>query len=287
MYKPTGQQQQGMALFQVLLIVAIISVLLIIMSQQTQSSVARAQQMQDQLELQLALDSSAAYMDSLLISNEWLSARKDQQNPLYGINFYSHATRMPLPQRLAYAPLNYQVTLALQNEASLIDLNFSTSKLQKLLIHLGKAEPEARRLAQTVRDWVSSGGGRTLQAIAELSQLPGWQVSDVELIRPYVSVRAPIFNPAWMPDGLLPVLLSPWQADSIVSLRENNEVSAGLLQEFYPETDPLDSGVFPGESQRMWLTAEPQGLSLYREVDYRPRNPSPLRSHATYYQLKE
>ncbi|WP_411359072.1 hypothetical protein [Pseudidiomarina salilacus] len=285
MFKPTvGQAQQGMALFQVLLMVAIISVLLLIMSQQTQSSVARAQSMQDQLELQLALDSSAAYVDHLLISNEWLSARKDEQNPLYGINFHGLPSDFKLPERPAYQALNYTVQLTLQNERSLIDLNFNARRVQQLLVGLGIPEPQARAKAQELSRWISGGEGRTLQAVSELTQLPSWTPNDVELIRPYVSVRAPIFNAAWMPNGLLPILLSPWQADSIQALRETNESSAGLLQEFYPESDPLDSGIFPGESQRMWLRAEPQGLSLYRELDFRPRQPSPLRYHAKYYQ---
>ncbi len=277
-------KQQGMALFQVLLMVAIISVLLIIMSQQTQSAVTRAQQMQDQVELQLALDSSAAYVDSLLISNEWLGARQDEQHPLYGINFYGYPTQMPLPERAAFAPLNYSVSLRLQNEASLFDVNFNPRQLRQLLVGLGKSEAEARQLAEELAEWVSNGDGRTLQAVSELTQLPSWSPSDVERIRPYVSVRAPVFNPVWMPNALLPVLLSPWQADTIRALRDNNEVSAGLLQEFYPDRDPLDSGIFPGEAQRMWLTAEPEGLRLYRELDYRPRHPSPLRFHARYFE---
>lgn len=284
MMRRLSNKQQGMALFQVLLMVAIIAVFLIIMSQQTQSSVVRAQQMQDQVELQLALESSAAYFDSLLISNEWLTARKDAGNPLYDINFYGIGQRRSLPDRPAYKALNYEVTLALQNEASLIDLNFNNQKLQQLFIARGKTATEARQLADELSSWIRTGEGLTLQATSELTQLPGWTAADVELVRPLVSVRAPIFNPAWMPNALLPVLLSPWQADTIQELRENNEVSAGLLQSFYPETDPLDSGIFPGEAQRMWLTAEPQGLSLYRELDYRPRNSIPLRFHTRYFQ---
>lgn len=185
MMRRLSNKQQGMALFQVLLMVAIIAVFLIIMSQQTQSSVVRAQQMQDQVELQLALESSAAYFDSLLISNEWLTARKDAGNPLYDINFYGIGQRRSLPDRPAYKALNYEVTLALQNEASLIDLNFNNQKLQQLFIARGKTATEARQLADELSSWIRTGEGLTLQATSELTQLPGWTAADVELVRPW------------------------------------------------------------------------------------------------------
>lgn len=278
------QRQQGMALFQVLLMVAIISVLLIIMSQQTKSSVRQAQQLQDQVEKELAMSSAAAYVDSLLLSNDWLLARQDTQSPLYNVNFYGAPHTLQLPERPAYSALGDSVTLELQNEASLLDLNFRTNDLEPLLTQLGKSPSEARTMIDELKAFLREPEQIYFQNVADLAHLESWTVADVAEIRPLTSVSAPIFNPLWMPNELLPVLLTPEQADTILSLRKSNESSAALLQDFFGEIDATDTGTFPGIAQRMKLRDENSGLELYREVDYRPRHPSPLRMYAKYFQ---
>lgn len=278
------QRQQGMALFQVLLMVAIISVLLIIMSQQTQSSVRQAQQLQDQVEKELAMSSAAAYVDSLLLSNDWLMSRGNQQSPLFNINFYGEPRRLKLPERPAYDALGGEVLLAIQNETSLVDLNFRTNDLEPLLIHLGKTPSEARAMVQELKTFLIEPEQIYFQNVADLAHLTNWTVQDVAEIRSLTSVSAPIFNPVWMPNELLPILLTPEQAATIRSLRKSNESYAGLLQDFFGSADSTDSGVFPGIAQRIKLTDQTTGLELYREVDYRPRHPIPLRMYAKYFQ---
>lgn len=278
-----SHRQQGMALFQVLLIVAIISVLLLIMSQQTQSTVQQAQTLQDRVERELALSSAAAYTDSLLLSNDWLLASGDPDSPLYQINFYGEPYALTLPDREAYAALSRTVTLTLQNEASLLDLNFRTDDIEPLLVALGKSPSEARNMVDDLRAFLAEPEQIYFQTIADVAHLDSWTVADVALVRNLTSISAPIFNPVWMPDALLPVLLTPEQADTIRSLRKSNESSAGLLQDFFGEFDATGSGVSPGIAQRMKLTDQASGLELYREVDYRPRHPSPLRLYAKYF----
>lgn len=287
MSNQNGLKQQGMALFQVLLMVAIISVLLIIMSQQTQSSVARAQAMQEQVEEQLALSSSAAYVDSLLLSNEWLSARLDETNPLYQLHFYGADFVLELPKREAYRRLNHQVTLQLQNERSLLDINFRTADVEKLIIEQGIEPAQAALMITELQDYLWQPEQLMVQNLSDLTHLQSWDLATIDQLRPYVSTNAPIFNPIWMPDALLPILLSDSQADTIRTLRKNNEITAGLIQQFSTENDVVDSGVFPGISQRVRLISEQSGLQLYREVDYRPRHPSPLRLHAWYFRQEQ
>lgn len=279
-----AQKQRGMALFQVLLMVAIISVLLIIMSKQTQSTVQQAQLLQDRVERELALSSAAAYVDSLLLSNDWLISRNDPQSPLHQINFYGEPHLIPLPQRAAYGALGPEVTLQLQNEASLLDLNFRTNDIEPLLLQLGKSPLQARQMVEELRSFLRAPEQIYFQNVADLAHLESWTVEDVAMLRNLTSVSAPIFNPVWMPNELLSVLLTPEQAATIRSLRKSNESSAGLLQDFFGEMDAADTGIFPGIAQRMRLTDESSGLELYREVDYRPRHPSPLRLYAKYFQ---
>ena len=286
MHKPTQQphKQHGMALFQVLLMVAIISVLMIIMSKQTQSTVQQAQLLQDRVERELALSSAAAYVDSLLLSNDWLMSRNNPQSPLHQINFYGQPHRIPLPQRAAYEPLGPSLALQLQNEASLLDLNFRTNDIEPLLLQLGKSPLQARQMVDELRTFLRESEQIYFQNVADLAHLASWTVEDVASIRNLTSVSAPLFNPVWMPNELLPVLLTPEQADTIRALRKSNESSAGLLQGFIGEVDAADTGTFPGIAQRMRLTDERSGLELYREVDYRPRHPSPMRLYAKYFQ---
>lgn len=283
--KPLSKQQ-GMALFQVLLMVAIISVLLIIMSQQTKSTVEQAQKLQNRIESQLALSSAAAYMDALMLSNAWLESRADPQSPLFGFNFFGQPHSIVLPERVAYARLRGQVTLELQNEGSLLNVNFRSDDIEPLLIQMGKQPFEAREMVRELQAWLNQPEQIYFQNVADLAHLESWSIEDVAQIRPFISVKGPIFNPVWMPNELLTVLLTPEQAATIVSLRKSNEDFADLLQDFFGEVDATDSGTYPSIAQRMKLIDEESGIELYREVDYRPRYPIPFRLYTNYFQQK-
>lgn len=284
MLNQVKNRQEGMALFQVLLMVAVISVLLIIMSQQTRSAVEKAQSLQDRIERQLALSSAAAYVDSLMLSNDWLLSANDPNSAIYDINFFGQPYTLALPERESFNLLGGEVRLELQNEASLLDINFRTNDLEPLLIELGTAPLRARVMVEELKAFLREPNQVFFQNIADLAHLPSWSVADASAIRDFTSINAPIFNPVWMPNELLPVLLTPEQADIIRSLRKSNESAAGLIQDFYGEEDASDSGIFPGITQRVKLTDQRSGLTLYRKVDYRPRHPSPLRLYAKYFQ---
>ncbi|MEA3587714.1 prepilin-type N-terminal cleavage/methylation domain-containing protein [Pseudidiomarina sp. 1APP75-27a] len=277
-------KQQGMALFQVLLMVAIISVLLLVMSQQTRSSIERAQAMQDQAELQLALESSANYVDALLLSNDWLIARNQPDHPLAGINFYNYPQTLRLPERAAYRPLGLRVTVQMQNEGSLLNVNFETVKLRQLLLNLGVNSTRVDLMITELRNWIQQPGQLFFQSFSDLAHLEHWDMQDVELIEPYTTLFADVLNPAWSPDEVLAILLTQGQADTIQALRKSNENAVGMLQEFIELRDALNSDIFPGRQQRMRITAEPEGLQLYRRIDYRSRHPIPLRLHAKHFQ---
>ncbi|MGQ4276503.1 hypothetical protein ACQ5ES_05600 [Pseudidiomarina sp. E22-M8] len=276
-----------MALFQVLLMVAIISVLLVIMSQQTRSSVERAQAMQEQARLQLALDSTANYLDALLLSNNWLLARGQPEHPLAEINFYNYPQSLAVPERIAYRPLGDAVTVQLQNEGSLLNINFETENIEALLRALGVEPRQAELMMAELRDWLQQPDQLFFQSFSDLAHLPSWTMAEVELIRPYTTLEVAIFNPAWAPDQLLTILLTQGQADTIRALRKSNDNAVGMLQEFINLRDALDSSIFPGEQQRIRITAEPSGLQLYRRIDYRPRHPIPLRLHAKHFQQEQ
>ncbi|MDN7126979.1 hypothetical protein J6J08_06260 [Pseudidiomarina sp. 1APR75-33.1] len=278
------ETQQGMALFQVLLMVAIISVLLLVMSQQTRSSVQRAQAMQDQAELQLALESTANYLDALLLSNDWLLARNNPESPLAGVNFYNYPHSLPLPNRVAFEPLGSAVSLQMQNESSLLNVTFETDKLADLLVQLDVAPQRAELMTRELREWLMQPDQLFFQSFSDLAHLNNWTMRDVNLIRPYTTLDANIHNPAWAPDEVLTILLTQGQADTIQALRKSNDNAVGMLQEFINLQGALDSDIFPGEQQRIRITAEPGGLQLYRRIDYRPRQPIPLRLHAKHFQ---
>ncbi len=282
--RASADQQQGMALFQVLLMVAIISVLLLVMSQQTRSSVERAQAMQDQAELQLALDSTANYLDALLLSNNWLQARNNSTHPLADINFYNYPQPLRLPDRQAYAALTSGVSMQLQNEASLLSINFATGDIQNLLISLGTAPHRAELMVNELRQWLKQPDQLFFQSFSDLTQLNSWSMADVNLIRAYTTLDESLFNPAWAPDEVLRILLTQGQAATIEVLRKSNDNAVGMLQEFIELGGTLDNGIYPGEQQRIRITAKQNGLQLYRRVDYRPRQPIPLRLHAKHYE---
>lgn len=269
-----ARTQQGMALFQVLLIVAIISVLLLIMSASTKGHVERAQQLQEQTEQQLALHSAANYTDFVMLTNDWADML-NQEQPIPLMNFHNYKSRLPLPQRPAYAPLHYSVDVQFQNMASLIGINRADEDLKELLIFVGVPALEATAMIAELKSWLYREDRVYLQHVNELNNVPGWSSWVIDALRPYVTAKILPLSGAWAPDELLPILLTSGQADTIIALRQSNQYSPSIYEEFSGQETGFGVSLYPGEEQRVTVTSPLTGEQLRRGVIYATHDKNP------------
>ncbi|WP_258807322.1 general secretion pathway protein GspK [Pseudidiomarina sp. CB1] len=267
-------KQEGMALFQVLLIVAIISVLLLIMSNTTKSQVERALVLQQQTEKQLALHSAANYVDLMLLANDWGDMR-DTGAPLANLNFHSYPSRLSLPGRDAYAALPDGVAVSLQNVGSLINLNQANQQLRDLLVHVGVSQVTADMLLDELQRWLYRPDRIYLQHVNELRNIRGWTPDIIERIRPYVTAKIMPFNGAWAPDALLPILLTSGQADTITALRQSGQYQAGIYEEFSGQETGFGVSLYPSKYQRVTVIDPLTGEQLRRGVRYATHEKNP------------
>ncbi|WP_258239972.1 hypothetical protein [Pseudidiomarina homiensis] len=259
--------QQGMALFQVLLIVAIISVLLLIMSNTTKGQVDRALALQKQTEKQLALHSAANYLDMLMLTNDWSDMLREDK-PIAGLNFHNYVMRVQLPNRQAYKSLAEGIDVQMQNIGSLVGVNQANDQLRDVLVRAGVHSIEANNMILTLREQLYRDDRLYFQHINELTSVPGWTSAIIERIRPYVTTKIMPFNGAWAPDGLLPVLLTSGQADTITALRGSGEYNPRLYEEFSGQDTGFGVSLYPSDEQRVTVTDPITGEQLRRGVIY-------------------
>lgn len=266
--------ETGMALFQVLLIVAIIAMLLLMMSATTNQQVERAQQLQDQTETQLGLHSASNYVDFLLLTNDWYDMRRDN-TPIPQLNFHHAASRVTLPERAGYDALPEGINLRLQNEASLIGINQANEQLHDLLLKNGKTQTEADLMLGELRAHLYRADRIYLQHVNDLNSITGWSTDIIEAIQPYVTAKIISFNGAWAPDALLPVLLTSGQADTIIALRESGQYDPGIYESFSGQETGFGVTLYPSQEQRVTVTDPVTGEQLRRGVIYATHEQNP------------
>ncbi|PTB83253.1 hypothetical protein C9928_04095 [Pseudidiomarina aestuarii] len=258
-----------MALFQVLLIVAIISLLLLIVVANSNQSVRQAQQLQDVTEQRLALYSATQFVDLQLLTSNWgLIDEENEARVLPPLNFYGYPMTVPLPERPSYAALKGTIQLQLQNVDSLLSLNSPSQELVDLLELRGIPNTRAQLLVSNLRDYLQREQGLHIQTPWDVQQVPGWTRNDIERIRDVVTARGGIPNYAHAPDALLPVLLRSGLAASISAMRASGAYSQARYSELTGEYDDAVVSLFPGNEQRVTLTVEESGLTVEREMNF-------------------
>ncbi|HET8816652.1 MAG TPA: hypothetical protein VFM61_04295 [Pseudidiomarina sp.] len=271
------RSQQGMALFQVLLIVAIISILLLIIVANSNHAVSQAQRLQQQTQQRLALYSAINFIDQQLLTSNW--ALLDEENTarvLPELNFYGYPVTVPLPERRSYDALGQTLELRLQNLESLISVNSPGNELAALLERRGVEPARAQRLVSELRAYTQQEQSLHLQSIWDVQQVPEWTREDIRLVRDVVTTRGGLPNYVHAPDALLPVLLRSGVAASISAMRASGAYDQSRYSELTNDYGDMVSNFFPGSEQRVTLTAPISGLTSERDMNYDPYGLTPL-----------
>lgn len=269
--------QQGMALFQVLLIVAIMAILLLIIVANSNSAVRQAQRLQEQTEQRLALYSAQNFIDQQLLTSNW--GMVDEDNPqrvLPMLNFYNYPMPIPLPERASYAVLGEGIELRLQNLDSLLSINNPSSELAELLELRGVESSRAQLLVSNLRDFLQRENSIHLQTIWDLQQVPEWTRADIELMSDVLTARGGIPNYAHAPDALLPVLLRSGLAASISAMRASGDYDQNRYSDLTNEFGDAVVSLFPGGDQRVTISDPLSGLTSQRDMNYDTYGLTPL-----------
>lgn len=223
-------EQRGIALFQVLLITAIVSVLLVIISANASYSVSKAQLSSDRLDAKLDTYSAWSDFQFRLLTESWFQGRL---STVPDANFYGSE----------FSFNNVQVKL--RSQSSLLYIGTKGVLLRHLLQRRGVDESRAKLLVDTLSDWSDNDGQRRLlgaeaesyssdgippnlpiQHIYELELIKGWDKALVNDIKPFITMQPNgILNPAFMPRELMTYYVSDGKADILEGLRQQDEFS--------------------------------------------------------------
>lgn len=248
--------EHGMALTQVLLIIALISVFIVSMTFSVRNYIGTAEQIQHRTEAKLILRSMQTRVLEAMLTEPWVSS-EPSNNPIAAQwNFYGRWFNVD------------EVDIRITNVSSLMLLSVvNEAYYHRYLMALGIEPSQSRQMARALVEYQSSGVGRPIQSLHELNFVPGLSEAVVTRLQNYatpfvVNNTAPMF----LPDALLTAEMDESQARRVIALRNNGdfnknnfEVASGI------ETDMMIIH-YPGPLYRIELRYEQNGVSQNEQI---------------------
>lgn len=283
---------QGIVLFQVLVIVAVFSMLVLLAVAASQQAIRQTQQMQQSVEQQLALYSARNHFLLALLTNQ----RMGEAATANGWNFYGQPFDWALPATQAFLAVGPSVRVINQDEAGLLSVHAPGDAFKTLLAAQGLSSSRVNELFSTLKTAQQAYYRSTMlqnprsdypylyiQSAAELAALPGWDFELVQRLQPFIVFENLIFNPASAPDPLLRALLPAAQADIIANWRAASEFT---LEKFSALTGIYGDEVlslYPGNTIQLTLISSQNSASLSSRVTIDPYHPvRPVVIHAEH-----
>lgn len=235
--------QKGIALFQVLLISAIISILAIQFTQTAKNQIKIASIMADRVTANMNLKTEESnLLFSLLTETRDKNNIRNNENKankkieIDNWNFYGKPFNV-----------NENVWISIQDQNSLISTykGYSAGRFENLLNNLIKNSATASVISQSLIDWqdidslarvngaekqsYAQNGFPTnlpLQSLSELKQVNQMTPEIFNQIQPYLTIRPQsYFNPINSPKEVLNIIFNKQIVDKVISLRENGKLN--------------------------------------------------------------
>ena len=261
----------GIALVQVLLIVAVLSILALYFTQSARQQVHGATQMVDKAQAYVELHSAEANVLYALLTEQ-----KDPE--------FSSSTSNPLVNSWNFhgAPFSYneQVTLALQDLRGLLNLHYpNTQRLIQLLTYSGLNDYDAQLTARQIIDWQSldtrsdyipstvTARHAAIHDISELKHLGLKQPQLQALQANTTQYKKGGFNLMTAPNSLLNALLTSDVAKHVIMLRNTKQLT---VREFAQVTGFEESEniiLYPSNLYKVTLQAQ-VGEAIVKKVIY-------------------
>lgn len=232
-------KQKGIALFQVLLMTAIISVLALQFTQTAKNQVAIASIMSDRVKAELAQKSAESSVIFALLTEAREKNIESESLIASQWNFFNK--EFTIQDELVD---NVTTTIAIQDLNSLISLyrGGDTNLVEGLLSRFADADTNASVVTNSLVDWqdfdslISINGAEhesyskpgmptnmPLQSFDEILHIKGVTPKLAEQIKPYITILPQsFFNPKNAPREVLSLLLPSEKVDNIIRLRDND-----------------------------------------------------------------
>ena len=281
-------KQQGIALVQVLIISIVLATLALFIQTTVQQQVASAAQVKNAFALKLELEQAQTDLFvTLLTENMYRTAQSD--NPIVKRwNFYSEPFK-----------LSDNVTVSIQDKASLINLNFTPDGLfSRALERLGVSEINRRKIQDSLEDWKDEDDLKRLygqeksdisprkfgvprnaylQSEQELRYVAGANELPPEILERYFTTELiTYFNPRNAPEYLLQIFTND---DKLARRIAAERKSRPLTTSEFTKVSGINTSEYISFATsgrlRIELKAQSQGISLTKKFDVRfqPRHP--------------
>ncbi|MGO2181155.1 MAG: hypothetical protein ACTH36_02330 [Pseudoalteromonas nigrifaciens] len=263
--------QRGIALIQVLLIVAVLSILALYFTQSARQQVHGATQMVDKAQAYVELHNAQANVLYALLTEQ-----KDPE--------FSSSTNNSLVNSWNFhgAKFSYndQVTVALQDLRGLLNLHYpNTQRLIQLLTYSGLNDYDAQLASQQIIDWQSldtrsdympsnvTARHAAIHDISELRHLGLKQQQLQALQANTTQYKKGAFNPMSAPDSLLNALLSSDVAQHIIILRNTKQLTVREFAQVTGFEESEDIILYPSNLYKVTLQAQ-VGEAIVKKVIY-------------------
>jgi len=234
-------RNKGIALIQVLLISAMLSIFAMYLTNTARGQVAVAQWLNDKSHALVALHSAEAELNFLLLTETRKYPAENEQNESNIVrrwNFHGQVFK-----------LNETVSVKIQDQAGLLSVNRpDTSLLVKLLVEQGAEQEQAVAIVDSLLDWQdidsiprnngneSANYGSSIRNgkvtnIEELIYVVGMNTYYLDIFQQVMSLhKLEIFNPLLAPDILLRAMFGQMDAEQIIALRIAGQLTPQTFQ---------------------------------------------------------
>lgn len=270
-------RMQGIALVQVLLITAIISILLLIMVANVQQYQRQTQHLLMVTEQQLQLHSAANTLIFSLLTENWLGPQSGAE--LYGWNFYNYPFNWPVPAVTAeQTEKSKQIArVKIQDINGLLDLRTANMPLSKWLQYHGLSSLQAQQILTNLQKLQSPQLARSLDFIvpglflqhpSELLAAPGWQGALIKQLLPVSRVEGGDFNYVNAPDSVLAALLPNAHFAILQRWRQSGNFDQFKFMTLTNITPELDGSFSTGNELLVQLTLGEQQQLLHLRLSH-------------------
>jgi general secretion pathway protein K len=264
------RSQHGLALIQILLFTAILSVLALYMTQTAKSQITQAQWGNDKTQAQVNIHSAESLLLFQLLTNRKGYAQAQGDNSEYDLtnvwNFY--ATPFVI---------NNNVTAKIQDQSSLIQLQYPDAKLLKqLLINFAVSANDAEVLVDSLLDWqdldnIQRQNGAEVAAYGGFENIRNGAIPSIYDIK-FLKTLSPVifqrllpnvtihkfgtFSALNAPIDILQAITSKAAAEQVMQLRTNNALNTSNFKEITGIQEDEDTYLYTSNYLKINLVSE-------------------------------
>lgn len=282
-----ANRQRGIALFQVLLIVAITTVLLIAIAAYAKNAVEKATLTDSRLREKLISYSNWSELQFELLTKNWTEGEQILSSVAPEANFYGREFEFS------------GQTVRLQSQNSLLYLGGDGRLMRHLLEQFGYDEMQINRKVDSLLDWIDSDNERRvfgaerrnygddsespanlpLQTLTELELVKGWSKADVNRVTPFITVHPNgILNPAFMPIPLMRYYVSAGEASVIEQKRSAGDYDTDTFSTITGITADEFLSLMPADRLSFYIGEDSATIHTYLSgvVEVKPYNNNPI-----------